>query len=98
MSPEHHRQTSVVGPRPLEAGGGMALLALLTEPAGMHIVFRVAGAADHRRLDDILGLQVALVAPDRGVCSRQRKSRPRGMVEVPELPAIGRMAGGAGFR
>ncbi len=55
---------SVVGPRPLEAGGRMAVLALLTEPAAVHIVFRVARATHHRRLDDILGFQVALVAPD----------------------------------
>jgi hypothetical protein len=42
----------------------MTLLALLTESARMHIVFRVARATHHRRLNDILGLQVALAAAD----------------------------------
>jgi len=54
--------TSVVGPWPLESGGGMTLLALCAEPAAMNVVLCVTPAAQHRRLDDVLRSQVALSA------------------------------------
>ncbi len=75
--------TSVIGPWPLEARRGMAELALFTEAAAVHVVFRVTPAAQHRWLDDVLRFQVALSATDLRMGARQGKPGARRMVEVP---------------
>jgi hypothetical protein len=89
--------TSVVGPWPLEARSGMTELALFAEPGAVNVVFRVTPATQHRRLDDVLRLQVALGAADLRMSASQRKPGPRRMVEIPQLPAIRRVTRGAGF-
>ena len=70
----------------------MALLALLPEPARVHVVLRVAGAANHGRFDDVLRLEMALGATDLRMSPRQREERSCRMVEVPEFPAVRGMA------
>lgn len=89
--------TSVVGPWPLEAHGGMAELTLCAEPAAVNVVFRVTPATQHRRLDDVLRLEVALGATDLRMGTGQRKAGPRRMVKIPKFPAIRRVARGAGL-
>ena len=58
----------------------------------MNVVLCVAGAADHGGLCDGLRFDVALPAADVRVGARQRKPGARRMIEVPELPAVGRVA------
>ena len=88
---------SVVGPGPLEAGCGVALLALWAEPARVHVVLRVASAANHGRLDDVLRLEMALGATDLRMRSRQREERSCRMVEIPQFPAVRGVALRAGL-
>lgn len=73
----------------------MALLALWPEPTRVHVVFGVAAAADHGGLDHVLRLDVTFGATGMRVRTGERKARTRRMIEDPELPAIGRVAGGA---
>jgi hypothetical protein len=42
----------------------MTLLALLTEPPRVHVVFRVTGTADHGRLEGALRSEMTLGAAD----------------------------------
>ena len=69
----------------------MALLALRPESAAVDIGLRMAAAANHRGFDDILGSDVALRAADGRMRAGQWKTRARGMIEVPQVPAIGGM-------
>jgi hypothetical protein len=87
-----HRRAFLVGPRPLEAGGGVTFLALGAEAASMHVVFRVAATADHGGLGHVLRLDVTLCATDFGVGAGQGKAGARRMIEVPEFPAVGGVA------
>jgi hypothetical protein len=89
--------TSVVGPWPLEGRGGVTELTLCAEPAAVNVVFRVTPAAQHRGLDDVLRFQVALGATDLRMGAAQRKPGARRMVEIPQFPAIRRVARGAGL-
>jgi len=75
----------------------MTELTLRAEPATVHIVFRMTPPAKHRRLDDVLRFQVALSATGLRMGSGQRKPGPRGMIEIPQFPAIRRVARGAGL-
>ena len=54
----------LIGPRPLEGAGGVALLALRAESARVHVVLRVAGTAHHGRLCAAQRLFMALHATD----------------------------------
>lgn len=75
----------------------MALLALRSEASRVDVVTCMAGAADHRRLDTILGSQVTVRTTYLCVGADQGKACVRGMVEVPPLPAVGCMARAAIF-
>lgn len=73
----------------------MALLALWAEPTGVHVVLGVAAGADHGGLDHILGPYVAFRATGLRVRACQRKAGACRVIEYPELPAVGGVAGGA---
>jgi hypothetical protein len=75
----------------------MTELTLRAEPPAVHVIFRVTSAAQHRRLDDVLRFQVALGATDLRMGAAQRKPGARRMVEIPQFPAIRRVARGAGL-
>ena len=71
----------------------MAFLALRAETTLVDVVRCVAGAADHGGLRDGLRSDVALPAANVRVGACQRKPGARRMIEVPEFPAVGRVAG-----
>jgi hypothetical protein len=52
----------LIGPRPLEGAGGVALLALRAESSRVHVVFRMTGTAHHGRLGGAQWLFMALRA------------------------------------
>lgn len=54
----------LIGPRPLEGTGVVALLALRAESPRVHVVLRVAGAAHHGRLCGAQRFYMALGAAD----------------------------------
>ena len=54
----------LIGPRPLEGAGGVALLALWAESPRVHVVLRVAGTAHHGWLRGAQWLYMALRATD----------------------------------
>ena len=82
----------LIRPRPLEGGGGVALLALRAESPRVHVVLRVAGTAHHGWLCLAQGLYVALRAADVRVRTTQGKASARRVIEVPQFPAVRRMA------
>ena len=77
------RLVGLVGPRTLERGGGMALLALCAEPPGVHVVLGMAAGADHGGLDHILRLDMACRATGLRVRARQRKAGACRVIEYP---------------
>src|SRR5690242_1679793 len=91
LSPEHWR-CPLIRPRTFERRRVVARLALHAEATSMNVRTCVAGAADHRRLDDVLRSDMAVGATCLCVGTQQREARVSCMVEVPHLPAVRRMA------
>jgi len=73
----------------------MAVLTLLPQAARVDVIPGVARSADHRWLHEVLRLQMTLRAADFCVRTQQRKAGSRGVVELPDLPAVGCVTGGA---
>ena len=93
-SPEHDCRP-LACPRPLEGGRVVTLLALRSEAPGMYVVSRMTRAADHRRLDDVLRPYVTVGATHLPMRAHQREAGVGGMIEVPHLPTVRRVAHGA---
>lgn len=70
----------------------MALLTLHAESSLVHVISRMATAADHGGLHLVLRTQVALGAAGFGVCPKKRKACSCRVIEIPVLPAIGVVA------
>jgi len=73
----------------------MAVLALLPQAARVDVVPSVTGSTDHRGLHEVLWLDMTLRTSDFGVRAEQRKACSRGVVKLPDLPAVGCVAGSA---
>lgn len=70
----------------------MTLLTLGSEAPGVYVVSGMTRPADHRRLDGVLRPDVAVSATHFRVCAQQGETGVSGMIEVPHLPAVGRVA------
>lgn len=73
----------------------MALLTLGAEATAVNVVLGMTAAADHRGLDDVLRPDVALRAADGGVGTRQGEPGTGRVIELAQVPAIGRVTGSA---
>jgi hypothetical protein len=77
-----------------EADGAVATLALPAEFPHMHIIFLVAADALSGQLDLLGRLAVAAATTQLGMRALQRKFSFLGVIELPLIPAIRRVASG----
>jgi hypothetical protein len=73
----------------------MASLALPAEVAEVSVIILMAGDAVLRKLHDIRGLAMATRTVELPVCTGQAETRLLAVVELPDSPAIRRVATGA---
>lgn len=73
----------------------MATVAAAAKLAGMDVVPSVARTAVGRQLHFLGGLLVAVCARKPRMRAAEREMRARAMVELPQIPAVRRMTGGA---
>ncbi len=78
-----------------EADGAVATLALPAEFPHMHVIFLMAADALGGQFDLLGRLSVAADAGQLGMRAQQRKIRLLGVIELPLIPAIRRVAGRA---
>ena len=78
-----------------EADGAVTTLALPAEFPHMHIIFLMAADALGGQFDLLGRLAMTADTGQLGMCALQRKLRLLGVIELPLIPAIRRVAGGA---